>query len=137
MDKFSSANIVFSKFASDYDALKRDLPIRPSEMSVLKIITKREGKHTPMMLASLLGVSKPMIAAHIAALEEKGYIYKESAEEDKRSFFVLPTDKAKKLVEESEKNLLSHLERLESGLGEYEFSLLVSLLEEAQKILEQ
>lgn len=32
MDKYLEANAVFSKFSRDYIELKRDLPIRPSEM---------------------------------------------------------------------------------------------------------
>ena len=135
MDQYISANAVFSKFAKHYESLKKDLPIRPSEMEVLKIIVKEE-KYTPIMLASMLEVSKPMVAAHISSLEEKGYIYKEIAKGDKRSFFVLPTDKAKQIVQESEKNIFAHLEKLEKEIGEYEFSLLVSLLEEAHRILE-
>lgn len=41
MDKYLNANIVFSKFSRNYMALKKDLPIRPSEMGVLNIITKK------------------------------------------------------------------------------------------------
>ena len=52
-----------------------------------------------MMIAELLEVSKPMITAHITALEKKGYIFKQYSKDDKRSFFVMPTDKAKELVE--------------------------------------
>ena len=40
MDKYLKANIIFSKFSRDYVGLKKDLPIRPSEMGVLNIITK-------------------------------------------------------------------------------------------------
>lgn len=38
-----------------------------------------------------------MIAAHIQVLLKNGYIYKEPSEEDGRSFYVLPTEKAKEL----------------------------------------
>lgn len=33
-------------------------------------------KYTPLMISELLGVSKPMIAAHIQVLLKKGYIDK-------------------------------------------------------------
>ena len=92
MDKYFNANAIFSIFSRDYMELKKDLPIRPSEMGVLNIITKRKEKFTPVMVADLLGVSKPMIANHISVLEKKDYVYKEFSLDDKRSFFILPTD---------------------------------------------
>lgn len=137
MDKYINSNIAFSKFSRDYIELKKDLPIRPSEMGVLNIITRREGLHTPIMIAELLGVSKPMVAAHISALEEKGYIYKDFSPSDKRSFYVLPTEKAIKLVDETEKKLNKQLKIMEDKLGEENFALLIDLINKAQKALEE
>lgn len=137
MDRYINANIAFSKFSRDYIELKKDLPIRPSEMGVLNIITKREGLYTPVMIAELLDVSKPMIAAHISSLEQKGYIYKDFSSSDKRSFYVMPTDKAKELVAETEARMDENLKAIEDKLGQERFDLLVSLLEETLKVLEQ
>lgn len=136
MQKYLKANIVFSKFCRDYMALKKDLPIRPSEMGVLNIITKREGLFTPVMIAELLEVTKPMVASHIAVLEEKGYITKKCSENDKRSFYVIPTCKAKELVEETELKLNQKLIHLEKQLGSKRFDELISTLEEAKVYLE-
>lgn len=135
MDKYLNANIVFSKFSRDYIALKKDLPIRPSEMGVLNIITKREGMFTPLMIAELLGVSKPMIAAHISALEKKGYISRDHSPSDKRSFYVIPTDKARELVDKTGEKLGQCLKTVESGMGTDRFDLLVELAAEMQSIL--
>lgn len=135
MDKYIDANIVFSKFARDYMELKKDLPIRPSELAVLNIITRMEGKFTPLMIKELLGVSKPMITAHINVLEKKGYIRKDFALSDKRSFYVIPTDKAKTLVNETEKKTTAKLKDIETVLGEEKFAELVELLEKTQKLL--
>lgn len=137
MDRYINANIAFSKFSRDYIELKKDLPIRPSEMGVLNIITKREGLYTPVMIAELLDVSKPMIAAHISSLEQKGYIYKDSSLSDKRSFYVMPTDKAKQLVAETEARMDENLKAIEDKLGQERFDLLVSLLEETLTVLEK
>ena len=136
MEKYLKANIVFSKFSRDYMALKKDLPIRPSEMGVLNIITKREGLFTPVMIAELLEVTKPMVANHISVLEEKGYIVKEYSEIDKRSFYVIPTDKAKMLVVETEAKLNKKLINLEKKLGSKRFDDLIKTLEEAKIYLE-
>ena len=137
MNKYFNANAIFSIFSRDYMELKKDLPIRPSEMGVLNIITKRKEKFTPVMVADLLGVSKPMIANHISVLEKKDYVYKEFSLDDKRSFYILPTDKAKRLVEDEEKKLNRHLKEIEKHLGKDNFDLLVSLVNEANQVLEK
>lgn len=132
MDKYLNANIVFSKFSRDYMGLKSGLPIRPSELAVLNIITRREGKFTPLMIKELLGVSKPMITAHINILEKKGYIYKDFVLKDKRSFYVMPTDKAHFLVSKAEKKTTETLKEIENEIGEDKFQELVELLEKSQ-----
>lgn len=71
MDKYFKANAVLSIFSKYYMDLKKGLPIRPSEMGVLNIITETPGPHTPLLLAELLGMSKPMITAHLTDLSKK------------------------------------------------------------------
>ena len=136
MEKYLKANIVFSKFSRDYMALKKDLPIRPSEMGVLNIITKRDGLYTPVMIAELLEVTKPMVANHISVLEKNGYITKEYLENDKRSFYVIPTYKAKKLVDETESKLNEKILNIENRIGSKRFDELILILEEIKMCLE-
>ena len=136
MDKYFTANAVLSIFGKSYGELKKDLPIRPSEMGVLNIITGTPGPHTPMMLAGALKVSKPMITAHLTSLMKKGYITKQPSPEDKRAYYILPTEKALCLVQDAKEDLYRHLEQLENGLGEERFDLLVKLAGEATDILE-
>ncbi len=135
MNKQMKANIVFSKFARDFTELKRYLPIRPSEMALLNIVTRSNRDLTPLALAEIMAVSKPMIAAHIQALEKKEYIFKEPSADDKRSFFVRPTDKAKALCVRYEEKQTEHLNELEEKLGTEEFSQLVDLMDKAQRII--
>lgn len=137
MEKYMHANIVFSKFSRDYMELKKDLPIRPSEMGMLTLITRRQGDFTPLMLAEMIGVSKPMIAAHIQALLKKGYIWKEVSGVDKRSFFVRPTETGKALADKFEARQSGYLKQMEAKLGKEEFDKLVRLLYEAQTILDE
>ena len=61
---FQCKHCVFT-LQQNYMKLKTELPIRPSEMGVLNIITGTKGSNTPVMLAEKLEVSKPMITAHI------------------------------------------------------------------------
>lgn len=132
-----NVNIVLSKFSRNYMELKKDLPIRPSEMGVLNIITQRNGKYTPLMIADLLGVSKPMIAAHIRVLLKKGYISKEISEDDRRSFYVLPTDKAVALTDKFNKKQTERLKSIERELGEADFNELIRLLDKTLPMLEK
>lgn len=87
MDQYFNAYAVLSIFCKNYMELKKGLPIRPSEMGVLNIITGKEGPHTPVILADLLGASKQMITAHITSLERKGYITK--APQHRTSGFII------------------------------------------------
>lgn len=136
MDKYMSANIIFSKFCRKYMELKKDLPIRPSEMAVLNIIVKRDGFFTPVMISELLEVTKVMVTNHINVLEKKGYITRQYLIKDKRSFYVIPTEKAKLLVEKTELKLNIKLKKLENELGSDKFSELLNLLEIAKNCLE-
>lgn len=131
MDKYFKANAVLSVFSKNYMELKKDLPIRPSEMGVLNIITATPGPHTSVMLAELLNVSKPMITAHLTSLSDKGYITKEQSQEDKRVYYVLPTGKALALVESAKADTNEQLKQLEAAMGEEAFRSLIDLAQKA------
>ena len=135
MDKYTKASIIFTKFSRHNVAHKRYLPIRPSEMSALNIITRCGCDITPLVIAERLGVSKPMTAAHIQSLEEKGYIYKETSPDDKRSFYVRPTEAGRALTDEFEARQRETMKELEARLGTDEFEELIRLLDAAQHIL--
>lgn len=136
MDKYFNANAIFSKFGRDYANLKKELPIRPSEMAVLNIISRDNEKYTPVMIAELLGVSKPMVASLISVLEAKEYIEKEESLIDKRSFYIIPTNKGTMLVNTEKEKLCKELQNIEKKIGTEKFNLLISLTEEVGKILE-
>ena len=135
MDKYFFANAVLSVFSKNYMDLKKGLPIRPSEMGVLNIISETEGPHTPVKLAEMLKVSKPMITAHITSLENKGYIIKSPSQQDKRAYCILPTEKAQALVKSAKEDLTNKLNWLIDGLGQDDFNALVALAEKANGIM--
>ena len=137
MDQYFFANAVLSVFCKNYMGLKKGLPVRPSEMGVLNIISETEGPHTPVMLAEMLKVSKPMITAHITSLENKGYITKSPSPQDKRAYHILPTEKAQALVQKAKADLTHKLDWLIDGLGQDDFNALVALAEKANKIIER
>ena len=135
MNKYMSVNVIFAKFSRDYMATKKYLPIRPSEMGVLNILTRCEGDFTPMKLAETLGVSKPMVTAHINVLLKKGYVREEPSPDDKRSFYVRPTEKAIALADEAEAKQTEYIKAVEERLGEKDFAALTELMEKAQVVL--
>lgn len=136
MNKYIDINAKLSMFSKNYMDLKKNLPIRPSEMAVLNIITQKEGKYTPVILAKMLNVSKPMITAHITILENKGYITKEISKDDKRVYYVIPTDKALMLVDKMNIVLIEHLSKLEQEMGFDKFIEFIDLIDNANKIIE-
>lgn len=136
MDQYVIANAAFSKFSRNYMELKKGLPIRPSEMGVLNILSATPGPHTSVMLAALLGVSKPMITAHLTSLSEKGYITKEQSAEDKRVYYILPTQKALQLVGDARTDTNRQLARLVDAMGQDAFDLFVRMTQQANQILE-
>lgn len=135
MDKYFEANASFSIFSKRYMELKKKLPIRPSQMGVLNIIAKTPGPHTPVILAEMLGVSKPMITAHLNVLSEQGYITREPSETDKRAYSVLLTEKALMLVADTEIDQKQQLDKLMDVLGQEEFEILVTLINQANQAL--
>ena len=104
-------------------------------MGVLNILVQREGRFTPLMIAELLGVSKPMVAAHIAVLETKGYVQKDYLPDDRRSFYLIPTDKARELVEKTAEKMRIYLSQIEDALGEESFTRLLCLLSDVNGVL--
>lgn len=137
MNKYRNANAVFCEFGKSYLRWQKDLPVRPSEMGVLNVLVKSDEAFTPLKLAEYLEISKSMVTAHINVLEKSGYVYRDYVPSDKRSFYVVPTEKAKTLVEESERRLNESLAKIESALGTEKFTTLVTLLDEVEHILQK
>lgn len=137
MDQFFRANAVLAVFSKRYMELKKNLPIRPSEMGVLNIITQTPGPHTPLMLSELTGVSKPMITAHITSLLGKGYITKEKSVEDMRVYYIHPTQKALELVASAKKDMDRILAHMIEAMGQEAFDQFVSLAEKVNIVMKK
>lgn len=136
MKQYIIANTVLSMFSKNYMELKKNLPVRPSEMGVLNIIAELPGPHTPVMVADLLHVSKPMISAHLRVLEKKGYIVKEPSNEDKRAYYIMLSEKGMELVRSAKVELGSYLDQLKNEMGQEEFEHFIQLAKKANEILE-
>ena len=135
MNQFFMANAILSVFSRNYIEMRRDLPIRPSEMELLDVITQKPGPHTPLRLSEQLGVSKSMITAHLTSLMKKGYVTREQWTEDKRVFHILPTGKALALAVRVKMDMDRQMEQLVEGMGQEDFELLMRLTQKANRVL--
>lgn len=111
--------------------VKKDLPIRSSEMGLVILIYKSDKPVTPVMAADFFKVKKPMITTMVSNLLKHGYIEKISNLEDKRSFSLKPTEKAKLLIDETYSEYMKTMELLRNKLGLIDFEKLITLLEKA------
>ena len=114
---------------------KKDLPIRSSEMGLLILICKSDKPVNPVMAADFFKVKKPMITAMVSNLLKQSYIEKIPSLEDKRSFSLNPTQKARQLVDDTYSEYMKTMELLRQKLGIKDFCKLVKLLEKSNSIL--
>lgn len=115
--------------------MKKDLPIRSSEMGLLILINQSDKPVMPVMAADFFKVKKPMITAMVSNLIRQGYIDKIPSQEDKRSFSLHLTEKASQLVEDTFSEYMKTLELLRNKLGDLDFGKLIALLEKSNSIL--
>lgn len=114
---------------------KRKLPIRSSEMGMLIYLVKIEGNKTPNAAAKFFNITKAMATNMVTSLLNNGYIIKKQSEKDKRSFILIPTDKAIRLVNDTYSDYFKMISILESKMGENKFNELIHLLETANTII--
>ena len=115
--------------------IKKELPIRSSEMGLLILVCKSEKTVTPVMAADFFKVKKPMITAMVSSLQKHGYIEKVPSLEDKRSFSLNPTENARRLVDDTFTEYIKTMELLRQKLGTKDFNNLIKLLENANTVL--
>ena len=111
--------------------VKKDLPIRSSEMGLVILIYKSDKPVTPVMAADFFKVKKPMITSMVSNLLKHGYIEKISKLEDKRSYSLKLTEKAKLLIDDTYSEYMKTMELLRHKLGFIDFDKLISLLKKA------
>lgn len=135
-------NIVISadavaKFCRLQMNVKRDMPIRPSEMGVLIYTQKNEIPVTPLMLSKFFGISKPSVTSMINSLIKKDYMVKKQSSSDGRSYTVFVTSKGSELVESTYNEYFKAMEILEEKMGTQKFELFIQLIQNANRILSE
>lgn len=135
MDKWIKSSEQISLFCRLNINTKRKLPIRSSEMGTLIYLVKTEDEKTPNAVAQFFKVTKAMATNMVTSLLAKGYIEKKQSETDRRSYFLIPTDKAVRLVEDTYMEYYKMMTVLEARMGEKRFDALISLIQTANEIL--
>ncbi|BBF43554.1 transcriptional regulator, MarR family [Lachnospiraceae bacterium KM106-2] len=115
--------------------MKKDIPIRSSEMGLLIYLVKSNGINTPLEAARYFKVSKGMITNMVTSLTKKGYIIREQSMEDKRSYLLTPTDKAIVLVNETYEENFKTMSMIQEQLGTNDFQTFTNLLEKVNNLL--
>lgn len=135
MDNFIYAAEQVSLFCRLNVNTKHKMPIRSSEMGLLIYLCNTNEEKTPMGAARFFKVSKAMATNMVTALSQKGYLEKKPSLEDKRSSFLMPTEKAKQLVADTYSEYHKTMSILQDKMGSEHFEVLLSLLEQANNIL--
>lgn len=111
-----------------------DIPIRPSDMGLLILLS--EGEFVTSLEASkFFEFSKPMVAGIVKRLLNKSYIFKTADMQDRRLQYLHLTSKGKKLVLESKTKYIAYVEKLKSGMGSMRFSEFMKQIELANEVI--
>lgn len=115
--------------------VKRDLPIRASEMGALIFVGKSQEPATPLMISNFFGIAKPSVTEMVNSLVKKDYLIKIPSQVDKRSYTLKVTAKGQDLLNSTYRDYFKALELLEERMGSEEFQVFVQLLQKANNIL--
>ncbi|MBO0449161.1 MarR family transcriptional regulator [Enterococcus sp. MJM12] len=135
MDNFIHASEEIALFCRMNVNVKKNLPIRSSEMGMLIYLVKTEGEKTPNAVAKFFNVTKAMATNMTTSLLKQEYIVKEQSMIDKRSFSLIPTKKAVELVESAYTEYFKTMTLLQEKMGKEKFAEFIDLLERANEIL--
>jgi len=117
--------------------IKKDLPVRSSEMGVLIYTAKQTEDVTPLMISQFFQITKPSVTSMVNSLIKQDYLMKTPSSTDGRSYTVSITTKGRKLVETTYDEYFSAMALLEEKMGEVDFKLFVQLILRANEILKE
>lgn len=138
MDEFFNGAETLSLFCRTFLNLKRNIPIRNSEMGLLIYLvrsTEANEEITSQQIGQFLKISKPMVTTMTSSLLKDNYIIRLQDESDKRSFKLIPTEKAKVLVHSTYQEYLKAFVVLKEEMGDENYHLLIDLVDQANVIL--
>ena len=116
--------------------IKAELPIRSSEMGVLILVQKHPQPITPLVISQFFRISKPSVTTMINSLLVHGFLTKEEAFHDKRSYTLKLTNAGHALVETTINEHYKAIEVVEERMGKDQFKQFIDLMATANQILE-
>ena len=87
------------------------------QMALLLLVYRTNGPHTVRGLASILGVSKPVVTRALNTLGRLGYLRRERDERDRRNIFVTRTSRGAEFLEGFRGLIAGKERRRQSGPG--------------------
>lgn len=115
--------------------MKRELPIRPSEMGVLIFTQQHNLPVTPLMISNFFKITKPSVTTMINSLVKNKYLVKIPSQTDGRSYILSTTKLGSEIVAATYNEYFRTMELLKKEMGEDEFHNLISLIQKANIIL--
>lgn len=115
--------------------IKKDIPIRSSEMGVLIYIYKNGEMTTPQMISQFFKIKKPSVTSQINVLIKNEFLIKIPSQVDGRSYSLKVTESGKNLVETTFGEYLKFVKLLHDEMGEDNYHQFINLIHQANQIL--
>lgn len=115
--------------------IKKDIPIRSSEMGVLIYIYKNGEITTPQMISQFFKIKKPSVTSQLNVLIKNEFLIKIPSQVDGRSYSLKVTDSGRNLVETTFGEYLKFVKLLHDEMGEDNYHQFINLIHQANQIL--
>lgn len=115
--------------------IKKDIPIRSSEMGVLIYIYKNGEMTTPQMISQFFKIKKPSVTSQLNVLIKNEFLIKIPSQVDGRSYSLKVTDSGRNLVETTFGEYLKFVKLLHDEMGEDNYHQFINLIHQANQIL--
>ena len=117
--------------------IKKDLPIRSSEMGVLIYMQQQGEAVTPLMISNFFKIAKPSVTAMVNALIKNNYLLKSTSNSDGRSYSLYLTEEGRELVTSTYDEYFKTMRLLEENMGDNDFRTFIHLVQRANHILNE
>ncbi|WP_410769046.1 MarR family winged helix-turn-helix transcriptional regulator [Fontibacillus sp. BL9] len=119
--------VTYRKIASLLQKELKAYDITPEQWSVLHQIDRSEGM-IQREIAARTGKDKPTTTRILDHLENKGLVYKQTGQQDRRSFLVYSTERGKALIRDTLRIEEGVTEEVKACLSAEEYVMLTELL---------
>lgn len=115
--------------------IRKDIPIRSSEMGVLIYIYKQGEITTPIMISQFFKIKKPSVTSQVNSLIKQGFVEKIPSLTDKRSYYLKVTHKGTLLVNSTFEDYFKLVKVIKGKMGTEDFNQFIQYIKQANLIL--